>query len=144
MRRHHHHPRAREDPLGVLTIRNVDDDVIAALKARARANHRSLEGELRYLLARSAAPRTTLGMVRERARMSARYRASPSVRESVAGAAGPAADTGPGVQAASGEWLGAMSDIGEIVGDIVSPATEPSDWAALRSNIGEPNDVRKP
>jgi hypothetical protein len=37
-----------------------------------------------------------------------------------------------------------MSDIGEIVGDIVSPATEPSEWAALRSNIGEPNDVRKP
>lgn len=43
--------------MGVLTIRNVDDDVIAALKARASANHRSLEGELRYLLERSAVPR---------------------------------------------------------------------------------------
>ena len=130
--------------MGVLTIRNVDDDVIAALKARARANHRSLEGELRYLLARSAAPRSTLGIVRERARMAAGYRVNPSARETVAGAAGRAADKDPGVQAGSGEWLGAMSDIGEIVGDIVSPATEPSEWAALRSDIGEPNDVRKP
>ena len=133
-----------EGPLGVLTIRNVDDDVIVALKARARANHRSLEGELRYLLARSAAPRPALGMVRERARMAARYRANPGVEESVAEVAGPAPDTGAGIQSASGEWLGAMSDIGEIVGDIVSPATEPSEWAALRADIGEPNDVRKP
>ena len=52
--------------MGVVTIRNVDDDVIAALKARARANHRSLEGELRYLLARSAAPRPSLGVVPDR------------------------------------------------------------------------------
>ncbi len=130
--------------MGVLTIRNVDDDVIAALKARARANHRSLEGELRYLLARSAAPRSTLGIVRERARMAARYRANPGVRETVAEAAGPAPDTGAGIQSGSGEWMGAMSDVGEIVGDIVSPATEPSEWAVLRSHIGEPNDVRKP
>ncbi len=130
--------------MGVLTIRNVDDDVIAALKARARANHRSLEGELRYLLARSAAPRSTLGIVRERARMAARYRANPSVRESVAEAVGPSADTGLGTQSGSGEWMGAMSDVGEIMGDIVSPATEPSEWAALRSDIGEPNDVREP
>lgn len=130
--------------MGVLTIRNVDDDVIAALKARARANHRSLEGELRYLLARSAAPRSTLGVVRERARMAARYRANPSVRETVAQAAGRAADMGAGIQSGSGEWMGAMSDVGEIVGDIVSPATEPSEWAALRADIGEPNDVRKP
>lgn len=130
--------------MGVLTIRNVDDDVIAALKARARANHRSLEGELRYLLARFAAPRSTLGMVRERARLAAGYRVSPSVRETVAEAAGPAAEMGAGIQSGSGEWMGAMSDVGEIVGDIVSPATEPSEWAALRSDIGEPNDLRKP
>ena len=37
-----------------------------------------------------------------------------------------------------------MSDVGEIVGDIVSPATEPSEWTALRSKIVEPNDVEKP
>ena len=76
--------------------------------------------------------------------MAARYRANPSVRESVAEAVGPSADTGTGIQSGSGEWMGAMSDVGEIMGDIVSPATEPSEWAALRSDIGEPNDVRKP
>ncbi len=128
--------------MGVLTIRKVDDDVIAALKARAKANHRSLEGELRYLLARSAAPRPTLGVVRERARIAARYRATPTVRSTVAEAAGQAAETAPAVQAGSGEWMGAMSDLGDIVGDIVSPATEPSDWAALRTEMPEPNDVQ--
>ena len=128
--------------MGVLTIRKVDDEVIAALKARAKANHRSLEGELRYLLARSAAPRPTLGVVRERVRMAARYRATPAVRNTVAEAAGQAADTVPAVQAGSGEWMGAMSDVGEIVGDIVSPATEPSDWAALCSEMAESNDVQ--
>ena len=132
--------------MGVLTIRNVDDAVIAALKARAKANHRSLEGELRYLLARSAAPRSTLGMVRERARMAAGYRVNPGVREPVADMGGEVSETGRGVRADSGEWpwMGAMSDVGEIVGDIVSPATEPSEWAALRSDIGESNDIPKP
>jgi len=137
--------------LGVVTIRNVDDDVIAALKARARANHRSLEGELRYLLERSATPRPALGLVRERARMAARYRADSTVattasdiRVPEAELAGSAPDTGPGVEAGSGEWMGAMSDLGEIVGDIVSPATDPSEWAALRPDIAEPNGVDKP
>ena len=120
--------------MGVLTIRNVDDDVIAALKARARANHRSLEGELRYLLERSATPRPSLGIVRERARIASRYRAhstatttAPDIRVPEAELAGSAPDTGPGVEAGSGEWMGAMSDLGEIVGDIISPATDPSD-----------------
>ena len=137
--------------MGVLTIRNVDDDVIAALKARARANHRSLEGELRYLLERSATPRPALGLVRERARMAARYRADSTVatiasdvRPTVAGAVAPAPDTGLGVEPGSGEWMGAMSDLGEIVGDIVSPATDPSEWAALRPGIDGPNGVDKP
>ena len=137
--------------MGVLTIRNVDDDVIAALKARARANHRSLEGELRYLLERSAAPRSSLGVVRERARMAARYRAdstaattAPDIRVTEAEPVGSAPDAGPGVEADGGEWMGAMSDLGEIVGDIVSPAADPSDWAALRPDIAEPNGVDKP
>ena len=30
-----------------LTIRNLDDEVVAKLKARAKAHHRSLEAELR-------------------------------------------------------------------------------------------------
>jgi plasmid stability protein len=33
-----------------LTIRNVEDDVVAALKARAKRNNGSLEAEVRVLL----------------------------------------------------------------------------------------------
>ncbi len=33
-----------------LTIRNLDEDVVFALKKRARCNHRSLEAELRDIL----------------------------------------------------------------------------------------------
>ena len=39
-------------PVGMRTlhVRNVPDDVVAALKRRAEANHRSLQGELIALL----------------------------------------------------------------------------------------------
>ncbi len=33
-----------------LTIRNLDDEVVAKLKAQAKAHHRSLEAELREIL----------------------------------------------------------------------------------------------
>ncbi|MFQ5959014.1 MAG: hypothetical protein ACE5LF_06560 [Alphaproteobacteria bacterium] len=33
-----------------VTIRNLDDDVVAALKRRAKANNRSLEAEVRHIL----------------------------------------------------------------------------------------------
>ena len=36
--------------MGNLTIRNVDDRVIKQLKMQAKANQRSLEGEIRRLL----------------------------------------------------------------------------------------------
>jgi plasmid stability protein len=36
--------------MATLTIRNLGDDVVKKLKARAKANHRSLEAELRALL----------------------------------------------------------------------------------------------
>ena len=36
--------------MGNLTIRNLDDKVINRLKAQAKANHRSLEGEIRHIL----------------------------------------------------------------------------------------------
>jgi plasmid stability protein len=36
--------------VATLTIRNLEDEVVGALKARARRNHRSLEAELRELL----------------------------------------------------------------------------------------------
>ena len=31
----------------------------------------------------------------------------------------------------SGDWLGAMEGSGEIHGDLVAPAADPSDWEAL-------------
>ena len=36
-----------------LTIRNIDDEVVEALKARAKHNNRSLEAELRQILSDS-------------------------------------------------------------------------------------------
>lgn len=38
--------------MGNLTIRNLRDDVIDRLKAQAKANERSLEGEVRHVLTR--------------------------------------------------------------------------------------------
>ena len=38
--------------MGNLTIRNLDDGVIDRLKAQAKTNQRSLEGEVRHLLTR--------------------------------------------------------------------------------------------
>ncbi len=38
----------------------------------------------------------------------------------------------PSPSTQSDEWLGTMSDTMEIVGDIVSPVIEESDWEALR------------
>ena len=38
--------------MGNLTIRNLDDAVIDRLKAQAKANQRSLEGEVRHVLTR--------------------------------------------------------------------------------------------
>ena len=38
--------------MGTLTIRNLDRAVIDRLKAQARANQRSLEGEVRHVLTR--------------------------------------------------------------------------------------------
>ncbi|HEV8392478.1 MAG TPA: hypothetical protein VGQ35_21665 [Dongiaceae bacterium] len=36
--------------MATVTIRDLDDKVVAKLKARAKTNHRSLEAELRELL----------------------------------------------------------------------------------------------
>lgn len=37
-----------------VTIRNLDDDIVAKLKAQAKAHNRSLEAELRQILTNSA------------------------------------------------------------------------------------------
>ena len=125
-----------------LPIRNVDDDVIVALKARAKANHRSLEGELRFLLGRYAVPNSALGLVRERARMAASYDANATARNTATDTSGQAADTCLDAPPDSGEWMGAMRDVGEIVGDIVSPAADPADWEALRPETSQPRDTQ--
>lgn len=53
--------------MGNLTIRNLDDAVIDRLKAQARANERSLEGEVRYLLTRNVSDHLRLAEFRAEA-----------------------------------------------------------------------------
>ena len=118
--------------MGVLTIRNVDDEVIAKLKARAKRNHRSLEGELRHLLSRYAVPDLSYGLMRERAR--AAYGPSPAVPDDATDSPSETTDRCPDADAEPVEWLGAMRDMGEITGDIISPVSELSDWDVYRSD----------
>jgi plasmid stability protein len=40
--------------MATLTIRNIDDEVVEALKAKAKAHNRSLEAEIRQILADQA------------------------------------------------------------------------------------------
>lgn len=54
--------------MGNLTIRNLDDGVIQALRAQAKLNERSLEAEVRYLLTQRADKRNQLADFRERTR----------------------------------------------------------------------------
>ncbi len=124
--------------MGVLTIRNVDDEVIAALKARAKRNHRSLEGELRHLLSRYAVTNPDLGLMRERAR--AAYGPAPVVRGDPTNSPSQATDPYPDAEAKPVEWLGAMRDMGEITGDIISPVSELSDWNVYRSDTMSGDD----
>ena len=52
--------------MGNITVRNLDDEVINTLKEEARANERSLEAEVRYVLTRRASRATRVGEFRER------------------------------------------------------------------------------
>ena len=54
--------------MGTLTIRNLDDQVIERLKEQARANHRSLEGEVRHLLTQRLDRLAQIADFRERTR----------------------------------------------------------------------------
>jgi len=38
----------------------------------------------------------------------------------------------PSPEAPAGDWIGSMKDSIKILGDIISPADEESDWEALR------------
>ncbi len=53
--------------MATVTIRNLDDAVVRTLKARAKAHHRSLEAELREVLARTAAEYERVARLREEA-----------------------------------------------------------------------------
>ena len=52
--------------MGNLTIRNLDDRVIEQLKVQARANQRSLEGEIRFVLTERVDRRARIVDFRER------------------------------------------------------------------------------
>ena len=52
--------------MGNVTIRNLDDRVIDALKVQAKANQRSLEAELRYVLSQEVNHRLRMAAFRER------------------------------------------------------------------------------
>ena len=57
--------------MGNLTVRNLDDWVIEGLKAEAKANERSLEGEIRHVLAQRVVRRKRIADFRERTRQTA-------------------------------------------------------------------------
>ena len=54
--------------MGTLTIRNLDDRIIETLKLQAKANHRSLEGEIRHVLTKRADPLGSVADFRDRTR----------------------------------------------------------------------------
>jgi len=53
--------------MATVTIRNLDDEVVKQLKAQAKANNRSLEAELRRILAQAASQRERLAKLRQEA-----------------------------------------------------------------------------
>ena len=69
--------------MGNLTIRNLDDRVIERLKARAKANQRSLEGEVRYALTQQVDRRARIADFRERTREIAQLTAGTPQTDSV-------------------------------------------------------------
>ena len=54
--------------MGNLTVRNLDDWVIEGLKAEAKTNERSLEGEVRHVLTQRVGRRKRIADLRERTR----------------------------------------------------------------------------
>ena len=69
--------------MGNLTIRNLDDRVIKRLKAQAKANQRSLEGEVRYVLTQRADRLGRIANFRERTRQLVSLTADTSQTDSV-------------------------------------------------------------
>ena len=69
--------------MGSLTIRNLDDRVIDALKAQAKSNQRSLEAEVRFLLTRRVGHRVRTAVFRERSAEISRMSAGTPQTDSV-------------------------------------------------------------
>ena len=69
--------------MGTLTIRNLDGHVIDRLKAQARANQRSLEGEVRHMLAEHVDRRSRMAEFRERTKRLASATAGTPQSDSV-------------------------------------------------------------
>ena len=67
-----------------LTIGNIDDHVLDRLQERARANQRSLEGEIRHVLAERVNPRPRILQFRERVQKIASLTAGAPQTDSVA------------------------------------------------------------
>lgn len=65
--------------VGTLTVRNLGDGVIDTLKAQARANHRSLEAEVRHILTQRVDRSARMAQFRERTLNIAR--AAPNVSQ---------------------------------------------------------------
>ena len=69
--------------MGNLTIRNLDDRVIDRLKAQAKANQRSLEGEIRHMLAEQVDRRSRMAGFRQRTQRLASMTAGTPQTDSV-------------------------------------------------------------
>ena len=69
--------------MGTLTIRNLDDGVIDRLKAQAKAHQRSLEGEVRHILADHVDRRSRMAEFRERTKRLASATAATPQSDSV-------------------------------------------------------------
>ena len=69
--------------MGDLTIRNLDGRVIEHLKAQAKANQRSLEGEIRYVLTQQVDRRACIARFRGRTREISRTTTGPPQTDSV-------------------------------------------------------------
>ncbi len=54
-----------------LTIRNLDDETVSALKIRAKTHNRSLEAEIRQILADTARPASAIDLRRLAERIAA-------------------------------------------------------------------------
>ena len=67
-----------------LTIGDLDDHVLDRLQERARANQRSLEGEIRHVLTERVNPRSRIVQFRERVQQIASLTAGTAQTDSVA------------------------------------------------------------